>query len=603
MPTATSRLLAIGLAVAVAAPAAAQPPSYGNGWPELRDQVAGFVAEAMAENKIVGMTVAVSVEGRVVLAYGYGHSFKNGDKVAPMRWNHRTPIGSVSKALISGPATWLLARKQGLDPSKARLYGSDGIFKGDFDPDVSRATSRFERIVGLAIENDDTVRAWYFDGKVSSGWSRKLDSKSSLEPFVSARGKTPRDIVGMDFAGSTNKLYTWYLDGTRSVGIPADLGRYEQPDTKLKVKLPPGLSMVNIVGIAIRKSDDRVLVWYDDGTLSAGTSLDFTKEFAGRIYKPPGGRLRYQIIDMALAKNDWVYAWYARGQTATGSSTDLEKYRKLAPFEDGLPPRRAADNSYNRITLQNVLDHRAGFQRDGSVAEAAVMNDRAAKDLRYEDVHRHFLATRSLLREPGTGYSYSNHGMGLTTLLVQYLSPTGDSYYSHVVHHYLGPLGLNGSIRPRGGQPDQTDAYLYDVRNDQVVARDFSDTSLSTSTIGLAAGGWSASAHAMLQISHHLAANYPWSDINRMAWGGTDSGKLSHNGATGGGTAYICMFPKGYTSSSTGGSLSEVHVAVATNTGGVSTSELAKLADAIALAVPKAGIPPGYTASLPKPIH
>jgi hypothetical protein len=74
-----------------------------------------------------------------------------------------------------------------------------------------------------------------------------------------------------------------------------------------------------------------------------------------------------------------------------------------------------------------------------------------------------------------------------------------------------------------------------------------------------------------------------------MGWGKTSKGKLQHNGLTGGGTAFVSMFPKGYISS-TNLDLSEVHVAILTNID-TSTSDLSSLADKIVLAVPVSNVP------------
>jgi CubicO group peptidase (beta-lactamase class C family) len=569
------------------------PPSSGTGWASLKSRIDPDVADVMADQKIVGMTVAASRNGKLVFSYGYGYAMKSGSKVTRMTQTKRTPIGSSGKALISGPATWRLARQRGLDPNKARLYGQNGILKGVFEADIKQASARFEHIAGMAIGRDDTVFTWYADGKVSRGWSRDLDSKTAREPFRPADGKTVRDIVGMAIAGSSGKVYTWYRDGSRSVGTTTDLDRYQpiklDADGKpaQKVKLPKNLGMANIVGIAIRKSDDRVYVWYDNGTVSAGTSLDFARHFSNRSYSPPTRQRRYTIIDMGLSAEDQVYAWYSDKRTSTGTSTDLNAYRKLAMFK--YPARGRIVNPYHKITLQQLLDHRTGFQRSGQIAQTALMYDRLEKNLKYRDAHRHFLATRSLLWEPGAGYSYSNHGFGLTTLIIPALSPSGRDYRDYTINKYLKPMGLKGTVRPRTANTDRMDSYIYDVSNGKVVPRQHSNSSL-----GLAAGGWSASAESILRITNYLTDRYSWDEVDQMGWGRSSKDALNHNGATGGGVSYVVMFPKGYVSRD-GLSLSNIHVAITANTGGVSTGELKRLADKIALAIPVSGIPAGYS--------
>lgn len=61
---------------------------------------------------------------------------------------------------------------------------------------------------------------------------------------------------------------------------------------------------------------------------------------------------------------------------------------------------------YEKITIQNLLDHKAGFTRSGDEEGAAEMFHVSEEDLTYAQVHRHFLRTRELLQEPGTESEY-----------------------------------------------------------------------------------------------------------------------------------------------------------------------------------------------------
>jgi len=60
---------------------------------------------------------------------------------------------------------------------------------------------------------------------------------------------------------------------------------------------------------------------------------------------------------------------------------------------------------------------------------------------------------------------------------------------------------------------------------------------------------------------------FPGATLRALGWDRTSLGKLSHGGSTGGGRAFIVKFPDGYISAN-GTDLSNVFVAVATNTGG-----------------------------------
>jgi|GEM_PF-1812903 len=574
-------------------------PSHGSAWPTLAQQVDALVKQVMQDNHIVGMTVAVTKEGRLVLSKGYGYAKANTLEMLP---NMRTRIGSVSKATVTGPVAVKLMEEKGIDSKTQNVYGINGVLNSPFY-DFYRhiGTRRFYPILAMAIAPDDKVYTWYVNGKYSIGTSWDLDRYQGLQEFTLPDDQDDQtdyeltDIRAIAISKS-NKVYVWYNDATRSIGTPGDLDRYEAPDKNKEVKLPDGKSMLNIVGIAIAKSNDHVYVWYDDGTVSSGTSLDFTKYFTGRTYatpsNDPGGMSRYDIRGIGIASDDHVYVWYSNDKASSGWSRDLDFYRSpysysLAAGIEQLDGDPAFDRNiwWEQIVLQDLLDHTAGFQRSGDTKGAAQMFGVSEGMLTYGHVHKHFISTRPLRWSPGMNSSYSNHGFGLWTLIVPALS--GQSYEDYAVNNYLVPLGLQGKVRPMTASPDELDAYPYNVKNGQPVELSFKDAGL-----GLAAGGWTASAKSLLWITRNLARTYEVDELDAMGWGKNSKGKLAHDGLIDGGAAYVAMFPEGYISQS-GKDLSEVHVALAANTR-VSTSALRNLASKIALAVPDSDIPPLY---------
>ena len=94
------------------------------------------------------------------------------------------------------------------------------------------------------------------------------------------------------------------------------------------------------------------------------------------------------------------------------------------------------------------------------------------------------------------------------------------------------------------------------------------------STLGLAAGGWTASATSVLRITRHLNQTYSQKQLDEFGWGKSGRGRLSHNGLVpNGGASFVAMYPVGYKVSGTGDDLSDVHIAVAANID-TSTTEL-----------------------------
>lgn len=372
-------------------------PKSGEGWNQLETKVDSLAEAFIEEKNLPGMTVAVTKAGQLLLSKGYGYALIDGTRKLPMKPCSRSRIGSVTKAVVTGPSAYQLAKSKNIDLKTRKLYGPNGFFGGMFDADID-------------------------------------------------------------------------------IGI--------------------------------------------------------------RTHAPKSAKWK-----------EW----------------------------------------YGKITMQHLLDHRAGFARSGDTEGAAKMFGVSEDQLTYEQVHRHFLRTRELLHEPGTEYEYSNHGFGLWTLLIQKMS--GKSYVDYVLEDYLKPMKLHNALQPEKANPNSCDAYNHKFNSNQkpeVFA--FEDHGL-----GLAAGGFRSSAQDLVRLTVSLDKKYTTAELDSMGWGASSKGKLGHGGDIGGGKAYVAMFSEGYVSDS-GANLSEVHVAVVTNIGGgndnhLSSSDLNSLASKVALAVPDSNVP------------
>ncbi len=607
--------IVIGVAVAVGlqgARAAGSPnaklESHGMAHDGFEAKADAAVESAFPGLKTPGLSVAVTQEGRLILTKGYGRA--DTYKVRNMDYMTRARIGSVSKAAFTGPSTVQLLRSKGIDPKTKTLYGPTGIFGTTFDTDILIGVKRFTPIVGIAIGQEDRVFAWYDNGMVSAGWSRDLDSHLKATACTYPEGKSPVDVRDMSIA-KDGRVFVWYDDRTYSIGTPTDLGKFAKPNKDDLVKLPSGKSMGNILGIGIAKSNDHVYAWYDDGTVSSGYSRDFgfyfgSKNFSGYSGPPvPSttgtGMARNHIRSLDIASNDHVYTWFSNDRVIEGMSDRLDRYRGAAEYKIGdLPPRRGPDtngvSAYRSITIQNLLDHTSGFDGSGDTAGAARMFGVAEDQLTYSQIHRHFLRTRKLLYGPGTGSSYSNHGFGSCTMIVEKLS--GKSFRDYVMSEYVTKmpnLGFN-AVPESATMPTAKDAMPYTLDG----KGNFVAVERKDSTLGLAAGGFMASARDLLLVTKYLTSKYPFEDVDSMGWFRSGAnGKLEHNGKREGGTCYVAMFPKGYKSGS-GVDLSEVHVAIVVNAD-TDTGKLEDLANALALAVPAANVPASFDVWKAKP--
>lgn len=533
----------------------------------LEMKIDPLVWAQMQEDKLPGVTVAVTRNGALLFNKGYGYA--NTQTKQLMTADTRSRIGSVTKAAITGPAGFQLMQAKGINPATKTLYGANGVFGNDFANDILRGANRHTPIIEMDIGQNDHTFTWYNDLTFSEGATNDLDQYNPPLPYTLPPGRQPIDILGMGIAAN-GEVYTWYHAArttqtdtpaiTRSIGTASDLDAHSAQTTDT-VKLPAGKTAYDIVGIAIAKSNNHVYVWYQDGTYSEGYSMDFDYYSKGvKPYSWPAqaSGSSYDIRGMAIASNDHVYTWFGNGQASSGMSHDLDKY--IAPYAYTLPAGLAGPNwvnLYSTITLQNLLDHRAGFTRSGDGPGAAELFGTAEANLSYTQIHRHFLRTRPLLRTPGGNAQYSNHGFGLWTLLIEKMS--GQTYRNYVYNNYLLPAGVGDDIEPQAASPDSRDSANHILEGGVPVPGPY-----VASTTGLAAGGYRGTARALTVLTAKLDGKYSDADMDRMGWGAPGDGSLEHNGGADGGMAYVVMFPAGYISPK-GKDLSGVHVAVVAN--------------------------------------
>ncbi len=212
--------------------------------------------------------------------------------------------------------------------------------------------------------------------------------------------------------------------------------------------------------------------------------------------------------------------------------------------------------SYRKITIQNLFDHRAGLARSGSLEGAAEMFITDKEDLTYAQAHQHFLRTYPLRYEPGTNPPpaidpYSNHGFGMMTMIVETLS--GKSFPEYTRDNYLKPMGMHNSVRGEWANPDSCDAFNHDF---VAGVDDDPNTPLPAWKLlpfaqydqGLAAGGLRSSAQDLVRMMENLEKRYPDpAEIDAMGWNMASDGRLAHDGDIPGGNSYMTMYHNGYT--------------------------------------------------------
>ncbi|MEM8860312.1 MAG: serine hydrolase domain-containing protein, partial [Chloroflexota bacterium] len=480
-----------------------QPPTGPDSCPaDLDAEVDAAVADFMQSrnNQIPGMTIAITRDGEMLCSKAYG--FRDFENQTPMRIDSRSHIGSVTKV----PAATALLHLLETDPAgiNSHVYGPTGLLDSpDYDDAIIQGTRRHFPIVGMAIGANNRVITWYSDGKYTVGDSLNLDKHQTAQDFEFPNGQEAQDVIGIGRGGDDNFVYSYYRDGTYSVGTPSDLASVVQNrredhsgDSDLDNFKSDGIH--NIVGISIRP-DGVIYAHYQNGTVTSGhidEPWDLKSRWNGGFenYVVPVDQDRtYDIVGIARSINNESIAWFSDNLRSKGSVTDLGEDTGLEGYE-----RRGVTGSrqewieaHESIQVRHLLSHSAGFTRSGNgdaAAEkyAAVSNfyNKETNPIPYSYINQHVLSTRPLLFKPGEEYSYSNHGMGLVGHLIEEMS--GEDWYDYMLEHILVPAGAD-AIAPRGTlyADLMLDAKPHTLDDDgNFVTRDFPITNHSGSTAG-----------------------------------------------------------------------------------------------------------------------
>ncbi len=603
----------LGLLAAAAGPAQAQqpwtqtqrPPDFAEGWGPLPAFARSAVGDFMIANAVIGATVAVSKDGRLVYSGGFGSAGSlNGGPLRPMTRDMRGPIGSISKALVTGPAATMLAAARGQDPSTLLLYGPGRLYGSRFDLDIDLARQRFGPLAAAAIGSGDTVFMYYRNGTFGAGSSTDVTLLSRPLPYALPLGKSPADLVDVS-VDEDGVMMAWYRDGTYSAGHPQNLASFfYSPNHPLpdRVSLPPGKLMSDIVAIATAKSDGDVYVWYDDGEVSHGTINDFDAVGPPVPFSVPNEGVlmseptrQYTIVGCGISASDATFCWYGDETVSSGSTTDLDARHPLTPVKTHqLEPMFAMD--YNLITLQHLLDHESGLRGSGDEDGTAVTFP-PPPPIDYASVHAHHIRTFPLGSVPGAEYEYSNHGFGSMTLAIEALANQGPlsmaalqgqnaletealaqdgiiavepftqlSYEDYVVDLHLPALGVAGVVVPRPNPPavaGETTTFVQDDDGPPTAGPPV-PFELGPIGLGLASGGWHGAAEDVLAVAVALSDRFTIAELLDMGWRGTEEGGVNHPG---GGASYntrVAIFADGFAPD--GVDLGGVQVAILLNT-------------------------------------
>ena len=107
----------------------------GQAWPEIQDDL-DQLASALINNEILaGLSISASKDGQLVVSRAYGSA--NTAEDIQLEPDMQIFMGSTTKALVAGPATYQAMEEVGLDPATTLLYGPGGLFGPVYDEDIA----------------------------------------------------------------------------------------------------------------------------------------------------------------------------------------------------------------------------------------------------------------------------------------------------------------------------------------------------------------------------------------------------------------------------------------------------------------------------------
>ena len=215
------------------------------------------------------------------------------------------------------------------------------------------------------------------------------------------------------------------------------------------------------------------------------------------------------------------------------------------------------------VQVRNVLSHTAGYLRSGSNAEAAAADHFGVSIDEVTSAQHHQAVLMGsdgapFSFDPGTAESYSNQGFSVAGLLIEEASEEG-SYRDYVEQHLLGPLGLTDVV------PNNANLGALDTVGHSSDGAPLDADPTAISRLGLATGGWKASARDLARImcstdqtANHLRSLEPETVVemaddavagapgtNPIGWDASDGTEMTKNGDSSGGASRISKFLPG----------------------------------------------------------
>ncbi|MBV8252242.1 MAG: hypothetical protein JO154_06495 [Chitinophaga sp.] len=168
------------------------------------------------------------------------------------------------------------------------------------------SAGNLSELVGMDFGSDDGVLYYHPNGKVTRG---TLATTYGPTTTYVAYSKLTRDQIITITVSSHNRYYAWYKNGMVSNGDRYDFNSNPFDDYR-PFTLPYNKTVNDIVGITCNKANDDIYTYYKDGTYSVGRTSNLAQYYYGLAYTVPVGKQYSDIKAVGSSTDGTYYFWY-----------------------------------------------------------------------------------------------------------------------------------------------------------------------------------------------------------------------------------------------------------------------------------------------------
>jgi hypothetical protein len=175
-----------------------------------------------------------------------------------------------------------------------------------------------------------TTEVDYVQFRAAGGCSSSIGQQGGIQYVNLDTGESPSSVmsIGIDRSGSQEKVVWFYKRGYATVG---SLTATERFTSHFRYLMPPGKAMASMLDVAIA-SNGHVFAFFDDGTVSEGNYEDLSFYSLPKPYAVAAGKTASDVLSVAIDKDDKAHAFYKDGTFSVGTTEDLAASAEPAPF-------------------------------------------------------------------------------------------------------------------------------------------------------------------------------------------------------------------------------------------------------------------------------